>query len=332
MNCPAHPDKAVIGYCSVCGTFGCDECLTLHEGGFLCSRHYRHIAEKLEEEKKFAQSRKRPTRQRLVVRYANGRIDYGVCLALNPKERGFHLERVSQDGMTTGETVYVGFADLKAVFYVKSFDGKYDRSLRYREWKPEGAELVVEFNDGEKVRGFAVHRYDPAEPRFYLIPADPRSNNISILVEGAAIAGVYTIEEYQAKRAEEKKTQEKSETVPDLGQEETLGDFYFQTRNYPAALDQYRLAVKKFPHSHRLRKKIVFTQYNVGVQYIKQHEYPKALECMEAILKSDPRNPHAIKKAAQLHRIIEKGASPVAQETGGQAEEGSPAGPVGVQR
>ncbi|MBI4559725.1 MAG: hypothetical protein HY706_19215 [Candidatus Hydrogenedentes bacterium] len=307
MKCPNHPSNDVTGYCSVCGTFGCAECLSTHDGSLLCRKHYRPIAQKLEEEKKLEGARRKPSRQRLVVRYQDGRTVYGVCLALNPKAHDFYLEPVDKDGVSSGKTIEVRFSELKAVFNVKSFDGNFDKSLRFRDWTPEGGELVVEFHDGEVVRGYSLHRYDEEEPRFFLIPQDTRSNNISILVEGSAVEGVYSPEEYAAK-AREEKAKTKLEGTSDLSQEETMGDFYFETRNYSAALEQYRLAGKRHPQSGRLRKKILFAQYNIGIQFIKRREYPQALECMEGILKVDPRNGHAIKKAAQLRRIMEKGA------------------------
>lgn len=306
MNCSHHPHNEVVGYCSVCGTFGCSECLTAHDGRYFCRKHYRPIAQQLEEEKKLEEHRKKPTRQRLVVRYSDGRVDHGVCFALNPEDRGFKLDRVEGDGVALGESVDVRFAELKAVFYVKSFDGKFDRSLRYKDWAPEGKEVVVEFNDGEVIRGTTLRRYSVEDRRFYLIPDDPRSNNISVLVEAAAISGVYTPEEYKAKRQQQKEERKKHQVTTDLSQEETLGDFYFETRDYPGALEQYKLAAKKTEHSQRLWKKMVYTQYNIGIQYIKHREYSQALAYMEAVLKADPSNAHAKKKALQLRKIIEK--------------------------
>jgi len=82
MRCPNHPQNEATGYCSVCGDFGCQECLTLHEGNLLCERHYRPIARKVEEEKRQDQIRKQHPRQRLVVRYQDGRRDYGVSFAM----------------------------------------------------------------------------------------------------------------------------------------------------------------------------------------------------------------------------------------------------------
>lgn len=308
MKCPNHPENEVTGYCGTCGAFGCAECLTQHEGLLLCARHYRPIAKKIEEERKLEKARKKQIRQRLVVRYQDGRTERGVSYALNTRDSSFYLDEVDENGVATGKTHSVRFSDLKAVFFVKSFDGNFDKRRRYSEWAPEGSEMWVEFKDGETIRGFSLRHYDPAEPRFHIIPSDPATNNISILVEAAAVHRVYTAEEYQAKRAQEEQERKvkREAGAPDLSQEETLGDFYFETRNYPAALEQYELAMKKQPKSGRIRRKTLAAQYNVGVQCIKRREYREALMYMERVLAIEPENPHAVKKVVQLRRIIER--------------------------
>ena len=252
------------------------------------------------------QERKRQTRQRLVVRYADGHTENGMCFALNPRDTGFHLDLVDGQGISTGQTKQVRFSDLKAVFYVKSFDGKYDKSARFRDWTPEGSEMVVEFEDGEVIKGFSLHPYNENMARFFLIPEDAHSNNISILVEAGATLGVYTPEQYKEKRAKEREQRKKKDISEDLCQEETMGDFYFDARNYTAALEQYKAATTRFPKLQRLRRKLLACEYNVGVECIKRRDYAEALAYMDGILKVDPRNGHARKKVLQLRKIIEK--------------------------
>jgi tetratricopeptide (TPR) repeat protein len=311
MKCQFHPRNEVIGYCSVCGGFGCQECVVRHNGVLYCQRHYRPIAQKLEEERKQDLTRRKHMRQRLVVRFGDGRLVYGYCLALNPKDHGFHLEVVERaEGITTGTTTPVRFTDLKAVFFVKSFDGNFDKTLRYREWSPEGNQMVVEFKDGEVIRGSTLHRYEPTDARFYMVPDDPNSNNISILIEASALAGVYTPQEYELRLTQQKAETKKASDGADLSQEETLGDFDFETRNYHGALAQYQAAQKLFPQSARIRRKVLATQYNIGVQHVKRREFPQALEWMQKVLKADPENQHAQKKIIQLRRIMDKTSRP----------------------
>jgi hypothetical protein len=203
--------------------------------------------------------------------------------------------------------VHVRFHELKAVFLVKSFDGNFDKNLRYKEWTPEGAEMVVRFKDGEVVRGFSLRRYDPNEPRFHLTPLTQTTNNVSIIVEHSAVDGVYTPEEFKQKEAEEK-AEEPEQVVTPVTQEETTGDFYYESRNYLAALEQYRVAANKYPSSRRLQKKMLVCLFNVGIHHIKRHEYDKALFHMESALRMDPRNDRIKKKVQQLQHILEKGA------------------------
>ncbi len=315
MNCQSHPRNEVVGYCSVCGAFGCSECIVQHQGQLYCRRHYRPIAQKAEEERRQEELRKRHSRQKLVVRYLDGRLAYGYCLALNPRDVGFHIENVSKEtGTATGQTTQIRFSELKAVFFVKSFDGNFDKATRHREWAPEGNELVVEFKDGEVIRGVTLHRYDVADPRFYLIPHDDKGNNVSVLVEASSLAGVYTPEEYAERKAAQK-AQQKETVGTTLSQEETMGDFYFETRNYQGALEQYEAALKKFPQSARLRKKLLYTEYNMGVQCIKRRDFSEAMTWMQKVLRADPDNAHAKKKVVQLRRILEKGPKAESHES-----------------
>jgi hypothetical protein len=71
-------------------------------------------------------------------------------------------------------------ADLKAVFFVKKFDGNPD----YKERKeftekdsPQGRKVEVAFADGEIMQG-SVLGYNPKEIGFFLFPVDPLSNNL----------------------------------------------------------------------------------------------------------------------------------------------------------
>lgn len=251
------------------------------------------------------QQRKRQTRQRLVVRYKDGRTEYGVCFALNPRDSGFHLDKVDKNGVTSGNTIQIRFSELKAVFYVKSFDGKYDKGQQFREWAPEGSELVIEFADGEILRGLCVQHFEPDDARFYIVPKNPATNNICALVERSATMRIMSPEEYEASRTERHEARKAAEKT-ELTQEETMGDFYFETRNYAAAVEQYAVAQKKHPESRRLRRKIMASQFNIGVSYIKRREYGQALDCMQKVLQMDPANEHAKKKVQQLRKIVER--------------------------
>ena len=305
MKCPNHSKVDVVGYCYVCGAFGCPECLTQHEGELYCAKHYRSIGQRIEKDKKQQKIRRKHPRQRLVVAYADSHRDKGVCFALNIQDQGFPLDLVDESGALIGKQVHVRFEELKAVFFVKSFDGNFDTGVRYPKWTPEGADMVVEFKDGEVIRGISMKRYSPNEPRFRLNPSDPGTNNISVLIEAAAVKAVYMPEKYE-EEVRQKREARKQGVDATLSQEETTGDFYFGTRYYPAALEQYELALSRFPHSGRLRKKALMALYNIGIQHIRRHEYDKALAIMERVLAADPHNKRVLRKVRLLRHALEK--------------------------
>jgi len=315
MECPVHSNAEVVGYCNVCGVFGCSECLTLHEGHLLCAKHYRPIAKKLEENKKHEAILKKHPKLRLIVNYRSdkdtpARSLSGACFSLNLKEEAFHLDLVDESGALSGESVAVAYSEITSVLLVKSFDGNFDKNVHYDAWVPEGEELVIKFNDGEVVHGRALRPYNPSVPRFYIVPTAAESNTISILVERTATEAIYKAEEYKEKQAQERKVAQKAGAPTDMSQEESVGDFYFQMRNYAAAIAQYRLAAGKNLQNQRPRKKMLAAQYNMGVDHIKRREYDKALAMMESLLKTNPENERVQKKIKQLRKIIEKSGRP----------------------
>lgn len=306
MKCPSHSRSEVVGYCSVCGTFGCKECLTQYEGEFFCAKHYRPIAQRLEQEQRLEERRRQHPRQRLVVRFADGRRAYGVCFSMVLTDEGFHLDLTDASGVPLGKTEKINFKDLKAVFHVKSFDGKPATPVPYKAFTPEGPELVVVFRDGEIVRGFSPQRHNTRDPRFYLISKDPNDNNISILVERTAVEAVYTAEEYEEMLARKRETSRENALPENISHEEAMGDFHFEMREYETALQCYQQALSKFPRSPRLIKKTVLALYDTGVQYIKRREYDKALHHMEQALRLAPHNESVVKKVAQLKHVLKK--------------------------
>ncbi len=312
MKCPNHLMRNAAGYCCVCGSFFCEDCLTRSDGNLYCPRHYKPIAAKLEEEQRRAESRKRHSRHALVAYFKNGSHEQGVCHAMNIRESGFHLTCEDNNGVATGKTARIRFSDVKYIANVKSYTGKFDKTQPTHSYSPGGTELVVEFDDGEIIEGTTVHAYDPDAPRFYIIPKDPNSNFINVLVESASVKGTYSPDDWAAKKAahEEKKRQLKAEGqhvgITPTSQEETMGDFYFEQHNYSGALEQYRVAFRRSPESLRLKKKLLASTINVGISFIKRRDYPKALEWMEKAQEIDPDNDAAKRKAKQLRRVIEK--------------------------
>lgn len=306
MNCSVHPSNEVVGYCSVCGDLGCSQCIVEHEGALLCQRHFKPIKDALERKSKHDSNLTRPERQRLVVRTAEGETLCGICFALNVRSEGFHLDLVDRKGEPLNMTKRVLFRDLKAVYYVKSFDGNFDHAISYRDPRSEGAAVVVEFKDGEVLRGHTYNTYSLEQPRFYIVPEDPDSNNISVLVERSAVAGLFDPKEYREQKHNDLEKYVEEHHDAEHGKEECVGDYYFQSHDYSRALKHYRSQVRESGDLPRLHKKIVSAQYNIGISHIKTHHYDRALEYMEAVLEADPLNDKARHKAAKLRQALDQ--------------------------
>jgi len=309
VKCPVHPKHDIVGYCAECGTLGCDRCVKTLRQELLCTRCYRKKYGKLAEQHQRDVLRKKRQKQRLVIRYADGRLLKGTSYTIDLDAAGFHLTpQVSQ--ATVDENVFVRFADVKAVFFVRDFDGKFDPKTVEQEWAPEGSEVTVVFPDGEVIEGFSLVSLDENQPRFHMIPKDYKGNNISLIVERANTSQVHH-GHMAANLAAEARYDGRD--AP-LSREETLGDFYFETKNYRAALPQYEEAYNNHRGSTRLRRKVTLTKYNVGVYYIKIKEYRNAIDTFKEVLREEP-DPHtkfhreAKRKLLKLQRAMSEKSS-----------------------
>ncbi len=82
--------------------------------------------------------------------------------------------------------------DLKGIFFVKEFEGKPDYQGRkgfLEDQKIQGRKVRVIFKDGEAIVG-SVLGYDSKRQGFFVVPADPESNNSRIFVLVAATTDV----------------------------------------------------------------------------------------------------------------------------------------------
>lgn len=120
---------------------------------------------------------------KMVVHYRDGKIAKGFSNDFFPNKTHFHLTEDS-----SGETVNVAVANLKAIFFVKEFDGDPDFGERkgFEEGqKAQGRKVRVVFHDGEALVG-SVLGYNADRAGFFLIPADSRSNNDRVFVVSAS--------------------------------------------------------------------------------------------------------------------------------------------------
>jgi len=127
-----------------------------------------------------------------VAHYADGKILKGFIQDFYPSKPFFHLLPATTGFSSTDEVVKVRIEQLKAVFFVRDFAGNpsYNERKSFAEGeRPPGRKVRVVFKDGEWMVGSTV-AYEPRRPAFFLIPADPQSNNRSVFAVAAAVVSV----------------------------------------------------------------------------------------------------------------------------------------------
>jgi hypothetical protein len=123
---------------------------------------------------------------KIVVRYQDGRMMKGSTADFMPNKELFHV--VPVDSPPGLKPVDVFVKDLKAVFLVKTLDGnaQYIEKKDFDPTKPvAGRKIKVVFKDGEIMIG-TTQGYQPGRPGFFVVPADPKSNNDRCFVVSTA--------------------------------------------------------------------------------------------------------------------------------------------------
>lgn len=121
----------------------------------------------------------------IVANCLDGTIHKGMSLDVDPKRPICHLKTM------TGEMIEVPLAGVKALFFVKTSTGRPDY-IDAKEVAPGDSRLVgarrvrVVFADKEEIVGL-MNRFPPITPYFFMLPIDPLSNNIRMLVNRAAV-------------------------------------------------------------------------------------------------------------------------------------------------
>jgi hypothetical protein len=125
---------------------------------------------------------------KVVAHFIDDVVVKGYALDFNPTQPSFHLY-VGVEGFSPEQAVRLDMKEIKALFFVKTFEGnrQYHERKDFLEGdRALGRRVEVQFIDGEVIRGSTLD-YDPARPGFFLIPVDPESNNIQIFVVANAV-------------------------------------------------------------------------------------------------------------------------------------------------
>ena len=113
---------------------------------------------------------------KVIARFKDGVLVKGYTGDFFPNKNTFHLEQLN------GEVASIDTEQLKAVFFVKDFEGNKNHEDTYSDTVPGGGRKIqVKFKDGELVIGFA-QSYSPDRHGFFMIPADTQNNNERIFV------------------------------------------------------------------------------------------------------------------------------------------------------
>jgi hypothetical protein len=121
----------------------------------------------------------------VVLHFIGGKVRKGITEDFFPNKDRFHFRE-----QESGEIAEIRLSELKAVYFVKSFDGKAD----YREKSDVervgcGKKIRVSFRDGETQVGY-TQGFSPGRAGFFVFPADPDCNNDRVFVVTAATAKI----------------------------------------------------------------------------------------------------------------------------------------------
>ena len=122
----------------------------------------------------------------IVIRYQVDHIMKGVTNDFLPAKDRFHL--IPFDSAPNSKPLEIVVADLKAIFFVKDFDGN-AKNKEVKQFDPSkpapGRKISVVFKDGEVIVGI-TQGYQPERPGFFVLPADGQSNNERCFVVASA--------------------------------------------------------------------------------------------------------------------------------------------------
>jgi hypothetical protein len=114
--------------------------------------------------------------KKIVAKLKNQSLIKGLTDDFSPHKKSFHVK------VGYGKVESIDLEDLKAIFFVKNYEGNKDRKKQYKDLRPwEGIRIKVIFHDGEEIVGYTPH-HALDKIGFFLTPADLKSNNEEIFV------------------------------------------------------------------------------------------------------------------------------------------------------
>jgi hypothetical protein len=126
----------------------------------------------------------------VVLYYLNGEVSQGWLLSWNVNAEGFHLQPRSSKEKES----YVRFYELKAVAFVRDFDGELTERVMAVKAPRSGHRVRIFFADQEELTGYVLDWKNPGE-KFYLFPDEMGDNVLFFLIEEHAMANLTMLEE-----------------------------------------------------------------------------------------------------------------------------------------
>ena len=120
-------------------------------------------------------------RAKVVVAYLDGRRLKGYTTDFSPARDHFLLLPEDVDSEPGDRGTSIRIDELKALIFVKDFDGDPTHNDAPGPFQLPGKPIEVTFSDGEKLIGSSV-AYNPKNLGFFMQPADPAGNNERIFV------------------------------------------------------------------------------------------------------------------------------------------------------
>ena len=184
MKCYLHTGRDSSGYCTSCGNFYCERCLMLCEDGKnYCQTCRGKLGIRIKPETGAIDGQ---LATKLLVKLKTGKSLLGTTYKIDPDRPHFNITPYSEKGGK--EEKEIAFSDVRYVALVRSLTG--EKRTGTAEYRPKGSEVSISFHDGEIIRGFTLKAYSDKDPRFSVIPEDPKDNRISIIVERTAVANM----------------------------------------------------------------------------------------------------------------------------------------------
>ncbi len=131
-------------------------------------------------------------RERVILRFLDGRLLRGYIDDFSATDEFVSFE----NGLS--ETQRIGVHELKAIFFVRTFEGKrsYSEKKSFREPVSLGKRVFVKFKDSECMTGYLEGGVpwekgfflEPKKgPGFFLVPVDNESNNTKVFVVASSV-------------------------------------------------------------------------------------------------------------------------------------------------